>query len=158
MLHRVRDRSELLLLAMDMAPSRACNRAMRAGHVEFLGGFTQLPPYSNAGWLCRVRSKHGRIWLLAILVDEIKHTLESRLLEEIPWKYWAGDGHAERTLYGGDNPITYAARRRACVSGEQGDQQDAGHRVQLGQGRRPGPSSLDDRSVRRVQDEQDSGG
>lgn len=104
---RVTTRSALIDAVYQRAPSRACQRAIRDGHgrVEVLGGFSEIPPYREAGWLCRVTSRHGRVWLMAMLADEVNHRYRVVQVDEVPYQKWAGRTDRKAwNPYDGDQP------------------------------------------------------
>jgi hypothetical protein len=101
-----------------LVPSRGCLRAIETGPVIVMGGFRETPPYKLPGWICSVRSKHGRTWLLALLVDEINHKYLCRLLDEIPWGHWIGRANGtEWTVYDGDDPHVGACNHLCAIRG-----------------------------------------
>lgn len=116
----------------ELAPVRAFARAVSGeGTVAVLGGFRKVPPHDRSGWISRVRSRHGRTWLFAMLVDEERHTLTGQLIESVPWDQWGGK--VERTFwnaYDGDNPKEadrerrkhLLLRRSGVLRGGNGDQ------------------------------------
>lgn len=78
--------------------------------VEFLGGFSEIPPQAQPGWIVRVTSIHDRVWLLGVVPDKVRLTFHIYLLKKIPWETWTdptGD-----SLYDGDHPDEYAQLRR----------------------------------------------
>jgi hypothetical protein len=110
---RFLSRTALLDEAIRLSPTRGCRRAIEDGRVTVLGGFRTIPPYGLPGWVFRVRSRHGRTWLLAILVDEVKHVYMGRLADEVPWIEWVGrKGRKGWNAYDGDVPEE-ADRERA---------------------------------------------
>lgn len=109
---RITTRTSLIEAIYRLCPSRACQRAIRAGNVEVLGGFDTIPPFGLPGWVCSVRSRHGRTWLLSLLADDVRHTYECKLLDKVPWDQWSGRKDAEKgSPYHGDKPKE-AARLR----------------------------------------------
>jgi hypothetical protein len=102
---RLLSRTALLDEAIRLSPTRGCRRAIEEGRAEVLGGFAAIPPYGLPGWILRVRSRHGRTWLLAVLVDEVKHVYTARLVDEVPWSEWVGrKGRKRWNAYDGDVP------------------------------------------------------
>lgn len=112
-----RTRNDVILYAQARAPSRACRRAFE-NKVELLGGFEPLHPLGYLpGWLLRVTSIHGRMWLIAVTISAV--CPNNPLVDEldcIPWERWTG--HTDRipvTIYDGDNPWDYARRRKEAI-------------------------------------------
>lgn len=104
---RINSRTSLLDVAYDLRPSNALGRSIREGRVTVLGGFTAIAPHNLPGFICYVRSRFGRTWFQAILVDEIHHGYKSVLIEDIPWFEWAGrwiGGKEAWSVYNGDIP------------------------------------------------------
>ena len=92
---------------------------MQEGRTVVFGGFRTIPPFGLPGWICQVRSRHGRIWLLALMVDEISHSYKCNRIEEIPWEHWVGnpDHKGEWNGYCGDDPRSNGDLWRARVAG-----------------------------------------
>lgn len=110
---RFLSRTLLVEEALRLSPTRGCRRAIEEGRAEVLGGFKVIPPFGQPGFILRVRSRHGRTWLLAILVDEVKHVYTARLADEVPWLEWVGRTDRKGwSPYDGDHPKE-AARERA---------------------------------------------
>lgn len=115
-MNRVRTRTGLLDAAIGLCPSRACGRAIQGGKVRVLGGFSETLPGGPPGWVCEITSVHGRIWLLAIIVDEIRHALSARMLDRVPWKFWIGRLDRKGwNPYDGDAPREADRERRKAV-------------------------------------------
>lgn len=75
-------RDDLLAVASRLAPSRACQRAIAEGRVDTLGGFT--PPGGLPFYGLRVESRLGRVWWLAVEVDEEARRFRVRRLDGDP--------------------------------------------------------------------------
>lgn len=101
---RIHSRTGLIETARALVSESAICRALQEGSVENVGGFHHLPPSGLPGWILRVRSKHGRTWFLAVMMDDIKHRYVCKRLTKIPWLEWAGNGSPFRTLQTGDRP------------------------------------------------------
>lgn len=78
------------------------------------GGFREIPPYARPGWIVNVTSKFGRMWLLAVVVDEPRHQLEVKRIDAVPWQWW--DGPSENSMYNGDRPDEYEKLRDETLS------------------------------------------
>lgn len=110
---RMTTRTGLIEMLYPLVPSRACQKAIEAGRIRVIGGFRDIPPFSLPGWICCVRSVHGRTWLLALCVDEISHKYLCHLPDEIPWSMWVGKANGDDwNAYNGDDPHV-----SACNSG-----------------------------------------
>ena len=115
MITRIRTRSELLWYIADHAPSGACRRAVVEGKVVVLGGFRVIPPNGWKGWIVKVTSVHGKDWLVAVTIHPTKHLYHVRMIEKIPWAWWAGVQGCFSFAYNlrqGDIPIQAERARR----------------------------------------------
>jgi hypothetical protein len=85
------------------------------GRVEVLGGFEEVLPDFPPGWIVTVTCRGGTVFHVAVIPDQIAHNYRVRLVEEIPWHLWVGRplAGAGYTIYSGDHPATYDARRDA---------------------------------------------
>ncbi len=103
---RIITRTDLVMAVRALSPSKACMHAIDEGRVCVLGGFSVIPPFDLSGWICSVRSRHGRTWHLALLVDEVKHKYILQQIEEIPWRFWKGRVQHDEpwSPYNGDDP------------------------------------------------------
>lgn len=108
----IRSSDGLIVYARSHVSSRACERAFADGRVEVLGGFDPLLPSASPGWIVRVQSKYGRVWLVGVIA-ELSRNRRYRLLEldTIPWQNWVGRTDRSPTLYDGADPQRYAAYR-----------------------------------------------
>lgn len=82
----------------------------RGSSLEFLGGFKQIPPGNNPGWIFWLKDKY----ILAI----ISYQLELRfcMLDKIPWQYYE---NSNRPLYRGDFPEKYKKLKNRAVNENQ---------------------------------------
>ena len=105
-MHAFTTRSELIAFAYDRV-SRGCQRALQSGQVEVLGGFAPLLPRAQPGWLIRVTSVNGTVWLIAVSVHpEQPWECEVWGADFILWANWVGDPKRQvSTIYEGDNRI-----------------------------------------------------
>ena len=104
---RFRNRNDLLEWLEGHAPRLAIQRAMLSGSVEVLGGFTKLLPSTHSGWAVKIVFKNWT-YLIAVVMDEKRHTYRSFELREIPWEYWCGKtGREPSSIYDGDYPTIY---------------------------------------------------
>lgn len=90
MITRIRTRSELLWYVAEHAPSGACRRAVVEGEVVVLGGFTPIQPWGEPGWIVKVVSVHGKMWLVAVTIHVRNHHYRVGVIEKIPWDKWLG--------------------------------------------------------------------
>lgn len=79
------------------------------GEIELLGGFNPIPPTSHPGWIVKMTSIHGKLWYVAVIAYQNRYGI--RILKEVPWKNWAGDGYNVSGLMNGDNPDVYQCKR-----------------------------------------------
>lgn len=107
-MQRISTRDDLLEYIREHAPSSAVRRAIDDGKYEVLGAFAALPPHTMPGFIVKVTSKHGRVWPVAVAVNEVKHRYEVYILDTIPWSLYDG---GERAIYCGDHPNTSARKR-----------------------------------------------
>ena len=119
----IHSRSDLLNLVEPLAPSRACQRAIREDRAEVLGGFT--PAEGLPYWLVRITSQFKKQWLIALLCDEQRNRFIVAHPTDVRWADWDGrpDG---RTLHDGDNPETYALLRERTRNGRTAEEAQAG--------------------------------
>lgn len=99
----IQSRSQFIEEAHNLCPTRAAQRAIREGHITLLGGFSDIPPFGRPGFICRVTSRHGRTWFLA-LIAQLDRSFRGVFIENVPWKNRVGSKtRIERwTLNGGD--------------------------------------------------------
>lgn len=105
---RISTRTDLIEFIRSTAPLKAVRRAMDDGGYEVLGGFAALPPHVLPGFIVKVTSKHGKVWPVAVAINEHKHQYEVYILDNIPWSMWDG---GTLPIYRGDNP-TMSQRKR----------------------------------------------
>lgn len=98
---KLTSRAALVEMFYRLCPSRACQRAIKDGNVCVLGGFSTIQPFGLPGWVCCIRSRHGRTWLLGLLADEIGHKFLCRVLDEVDRTKYLGK-RGERGIYDGD--------------------------------------------------------
>ena len=104
----IRNRNDLIKYVTDHAPYRAVERALLEGQVENYGGFVHILFRKGLlGWVVKVTSKTGKIWLLAIPVAN----RPIGVINKVFWQYWIGDISSNNNLYTGDNPETYRKER-----------------------------------------------
>ena len=89
---------------------------MDEGSVELLGGFTDIGPVPvGPGWIVKVMSDTGKVWLLEIVAVSA-HRFGIYITEcmtsddSVLWDSWMGEHHTD-PLYSGDNPEEYRRLR-----------------------------------------------
>ena len=85
----IQSRSQFIEEAYNLCPSRAAQRAIREGRIILLGGFSDIPPFGRPGFICRVLSRHGRTWYLA-LIAELDRSFRGAFITDVPWKNRVG--------------------------------------------------------------------
>ena len=109
-------KNHLLTWLENNCPRKAVVRALLEGTVEYLGGFSKIPPTTQPGWITKVTSIHGREWIVAVIAYQNRYGI--RILSEVPWRWWNGDPDAgSGTLFGGDDPDKYYANKFAFTVG-----------------------------------------
>lgn len=111
MSRRFRNRTEIVEWLIDNCPRPAICRALEGDSMEFLGGFTKIPPSDLPGWIFRiVMVKTGKVKNVCILANQVKHKYEIRIIKHVPWEYWGGivgGIFMPHRLNAGDNPNLY---------------------------------------------------
>ena len=112
-MERIRDRADIIALVARSAASPACRRACLTGKVEVLGGFSELPPSDKPGWILQITAKHGTVFLIGVIPNDLQHRYQVWTLEEVPWHLWVGRplAGAAYSVYQGDRPVSYDLRR-----------------------------------------------
>ncbi|KKM80084.1 hypothetical protein LCGC14_1343430 [marine sediment metagenome] len=92
-------------------PRKSIVRAINEGTTELLGGFSQIPPSNRSGWIVRVTSVPGRVWLVAVSPNKSQTDYEIRIPKEVPWAKWSGVTGPYLSIGGllmyGDKPWLY---------------------------------------------------
>jgi len=103
-----RTRNDMINWLVANCPRKAIVHALDKGKVEFLGGFTSIPPSNLPGWIFKVTSK--QVQNVCILANDKDHKYEIRIIKRIPWKNWDGVWHGigmKHSLNSGDHPLAY---------------------------------------------------
>jgi hypothetical protein len=108
-------RTELIALAREFAPTRACWRAMIEDRATVLGGF--ITPGGLPSWLVQVDSRHGNRWYVGLVCDEDNNCFRPWWPETPDWANWDGRING-RSLRDGDSPNTFALRRAQAKARE----------------------------------------
>lgn len=101
-----RNRDDLVAWLEVQPLRKTINRALQEGTAEVVGGFYLIPPILLPGWIVRITSVYKRIWNVAIVPDPELKKYRIHIIENIPWRHWAG-GDAQSSLYAGDHPEEY---------------------------------------------------
>ena len=106
-------RTDMIEWLIDNCPRKSICRALQANEVEFLGGFTKIPPSNLPGWIFKVGTKN-----VCILANDLKHKYEIRIVKHVPWENWGGMFMGQiivinDTLVYGDNPKKYKELKNA---------------------------------------------
>ena len=100
---------------------RGVVRSIEEGRVEFLGGFRFIRELDGSGWICRVTSEYGRVWIVACGTNGAL-----RYLNSVPWNHYVGPT-TKNSLYAGDNPSKYRGFRRLSYFEQQHKQTTSQH-------------------------------
>ena len=107
-------------------PRKAVVRAMEEGSVEHLGAFTELGINHIPGWLVKVTSERGKVWLVGVTSRPEQRDFRIFVSDcygcfrlPVPWEYWDGiedpldyiASDSPMPMWDGDNPIEYARLR-----------------------------------------------
>lgn len=105
-----RTRLDMIEWLIANCPRPSIVRALKANRVEFLGGFTKIPPSNLPGWIFRIEMLSGKTKNVCILANDLKHKYEIRIVKREPWENWDGLFHGvliKDTLNSGDDPLQY---------------------------------------------------
>jgi len=103
---RFTNRNDVLSWIKTHTSRRGVVRAIEEGRAEYLGGFRYIQELNRSGWICRVTSEYGRVWVVACGTGG---TL--RYLNTVPWNHYVGSVGGT-PLYSGDSPKEYLGFRR----------------------------------------------
>lgn len=110
MIDRIDSRTQLIEFIISHSSRRAIARACHRGTVTVLGGFHQIPPGTEPGWIIIVISEYGRTWYLAVIAGEQNYRI--RELKEIDWSTYIGrSDRGFYSIFDGDNPKRAALAR-----------------------------------------------
>ena len=113
-MQRINIRTELIYFIREDISRSAISRACLNGTVQVVGGFSQIHPLPNPGWIVSITSIHGRTWLVAVTADDHNHIFHAWVTESIPWKNYVGiPDRGFYSIYDGDNP------KQACLARER---------------------------------------
>ena len=102
-------KTDLVAIAREYAPTKACARAIDEGRAIVLGGFNY--PGGFPRWIVRVTSRHDKTWYIAILADEECTRFRIEYPTLIFWRHWAGVIGRNHPVYDGDTPTENAFKR-----------------------------------------------
>ena len=107
-----RNKTDLINWLQDHAPTPSTKRALQTGQsVTLLGGFKPLPNSNSPGFIVRFESLAGRLYHVAIAVDNFR-SLRTFLIDYIDWGHYVGTD-SNHELYRGDVP-TFAFHQKTC--------------------------------------------
>jgi hypothetical protein len=108
-------RDDILQWLAEYPPRPAIGRAISEGQpIEFLGGFSHIPPGNRPGWCARITTRTGKKYYVAIIIPRfLGQGLVPKCLDRIPWEYWDGD-KGNGVLYRGDRPELYERLKRCA--------------------------------------------
>jgi hypothetical protein len=86
MIH-IRNDAEAVEFAARHTKSSACRTAFCEGKVKVLGRFSEIPPSPYPGWIIRVTTRHGKIFLVVVTVDEDRHEYRTWFTNAIPYGF-----------------------------------------------------------------------
>lgn len=113
-------RSDFILWVMANTPRRDIARFISDGVVEVLGGFDQIPPSTNPGWMLRVTSKNKKEYNIAVTMDEKNRWLTVWIATDIPWAYYNGKlDRGTWFIYDGDKPFEYLLKKVRAIRGRK---------------------------------------
>lgn len=103
---RFTNKNDVLAWIKSHTSRRGVVRAIEESRVEYLGGFRFIHELNGSGWICRITSEYGRVWVVACgTAGTLKY------LNTVPWTHYVG-GVGGNSLYSGDNPKDYTGFRR----------------------------------------------
>lgn len=117
-----RTRLDMVEWLIANCPRPSIVRALKANRVEFLGGFTKIPPSNLPGWIFKVVLESGKVKNVCILCNDLKHKYEIRLVKHVPWDQWNGVFYQlirENSINTGDDPLQYRRLYNAAISARQ---------------------------------------
>lgn len=103
-----RNKNDILAWLEKHCPRKAIVRSLSQDGAELLGGFDPIPPSGRPGWIVRVRSAYGKIWLVAVIPNIKQTDCEIRILQKVPWANYVGCSDSG-CIYGGDKPWLYGS-------------------------------------------------
>jgi hypothetical protein len=83
----IRTREELIDFAARRAPSAACATALKDMEGALVLGAHDPAVAGLPGWIIKVTSQHGRVWILAVGMDADNQEYVCRQVDEIPDTY-----------------------------------------------------------------------
>jgi hypothetical protein len=105
---------------MANTPRRDIARFISDGVVEVLGGFDQIPPSTNPGWILHVISKNKKEYNIAVTMDEKNRWLTVWIACEIPWEEYNGKpNRGFWCIYDGDKPLEYLLKKVRAIRGRK---------------------------------------
>lgn len=111
---KLRTRDDVIDYIIDKCPDRAITRALKEGKVEFLGGFRQVPPATDPGWIVRGTLLSGRRVHAVVIAYNSTARYGIRRVRRVPWEMWWGDASG-LAFYRGDFPDKYKHLKEETV-------------------------------------------
>lgn len=113
------ERKDLIRWVEQNCTRKSVVRAMQEGSVENLGMFSNIGPTPcTDGWIVRVKSERGKVWLLEIVPTGARkfgiYITECMTPDDsVLWEYWCpcDPSFGINPLYAGDNPTEYGRLR-----------------------------------------------
>lgn len=101
-----RSKNDILSWLETHCPRKAIVRSLSQNGAELLGGFDPIPSSGRPGWIVRIRSAYGKVWLVAIIPNSRQADYEIRILQRVPWEHYVGCKDRD-CIYSGDKPWLY---------------------------------------------------
>ncbi len=106
------NKTGLLKWLQGNAPTPSTKRALQSGQsVTILGGFKPLPDSNSPGFIVRAVSVTGRVYHIAITVDDFRPP-RTFIINYIDWGHYCGVG-SKHELYCGELPA-FARHQKLC--------------------------------------------
>jgi hypothetical protein len=102
---------------LDQHTSGRRHRALSDGKVEWLGGFSHIPPSYGPGWIVRCISSKGFKYDTAIVLRKLQRPAVYGVVK-IPWKYW-NESNSVNPLFCGHRPKLYLRIKQLDEFGSQ---------------------------------------
>src|SRR4030042_1201271 len=94
-MERIDTRKQLIDCICNHAPRPAIATACYRGTIKVLGGFRNIPPSTQSGWIVIVTSEFGRVWYVAVM-EEIGAGWDVDIIDNIPWLNYVGSDYSNK--------------------------------------------------------------